>query len=142
MGTLETLLAFEEIRQLKARYSHTIDQKEWDAYGHVFTEDAVMEMGTVRAEGRSEIVKFVHGALADVTTSHFAVNPVLELTSDTTAKGTWSATYVQEGDKLTGWGFYHETYRKEDGRWLIASTYLVTTMFKGTDIPTEALVED
>jgi uncharacterized protein (TIGR02246 family) len=141
MDTLSTLLAFEEIRQLKARYSQTMDKKEWEAYGMVFTEDAVMEMGTVRAEGRAGIVKFVSDALGDVTTSHNSHSPIIELTSDTTAKGTWSTTYVQEGDRLTGWGFYNETYRKENGQWLIASTYLVTTMFKGTDIPEEALIE-
>ena len=38
--TPEDLVEIEQIRQLKARYFHLMDQKRWDEWEQVFCEDA------------------------------------------------------------------------------------------------------
>ena len=45
MAPDESLLAIEQIRQLKARYFRLLDTKQWDEWGEVFT----VEQGEVRA---------------------------------------------------------------------------------------------
>jgi uncharacterized protein (TIGR02246 family) len=142
MDRLSRLVVREEIRQLKARYSQAMNRRDRDGYADVFTADAVIEMGTIRAEGREAIVEFVRDALRKATTSHISHSPIIEVLSADAARATWSAAYVQDGDRLTGWGYYEETYaREDDGVWRIASTHLVTTMFRGTDTPRDALIE-
>ena len=56
--------------------------------------------------------------------------PEIEITSPTTAKGIWAMEDVlrwPEGapmKTLQGYGHYHETYERVDGRWLIKSLRL------------------
>ena len=40
MDAVEQLLAREEIKELKARYGRFIDQKRWDDWQALFTDDA------------------------------------------------------------------------------------------------------
>ena len=37
------LIAIEQIRQLKARYFRSMDQKDWDLWEQVFTEDVLID---------------------------------------------------------------------------------------------------
>jgi hypothetical protein len=52
--------------------------------------------------------------------------PEIELTSETTATGTWSMfDYVQMPElTLKGYGHYEEEYLKEDGKWRIKNLLL------------------
>ena len=53
--------------------------------------------------------------------------PEIELTSETTARGVWALNDIVRlapGLNLNGYGHYHKTYEKIDGRWLITSTTL------------------
>jgi hypothetical protein len=53
--------------------------------------------------------------------------PEIELTSATTATGVWAMEDMlrwPNGMELHGYGHYHETYEKSDGRWRIRSTTL------------------
>jgi hypothetical protein len=143
MDALERLIVAEAVRQTKARYSFAMDQKMWDAFGDVFTIDAVMTMGSVENRGRDAIVRFVQGELATVQTSHISHSPIIDVHSADAAHATWSTMYVQENDRLTGWGFYDEDYSLErDGIWRIKRTYLRTTFFKGAGVADYAIVED
>ena len=42
MTDVEHLLAFEEIKQVKARYFRCMDTKDWEGFARVFAADAVM----------------------------------------------------------------------------------------------------
>src|SRR5262245_25237281 len=44
MTDTDTLLAAEAIKQLKARYFHTLDTKNWAGFQSLFAPDAVMDM--------------------------------------------------------------------------------------------------
>ena len=72
MDAIETLLALEAIKQLKARYFYTLDTKQWRDYGALFTADAVIDfssqqalmqqVGTLGAVAADEVWRCVGGA--------------------------------------------------------------------------------
>jgi uncharacterized protein (TIGR02246 family) len=136
---VERLVAVEEIRALKARYFRAMDTKDWDGFGGAFTLDAVMDVsGEMRAaedaeaviRGRDAIVAFVRGAIDPVTTVHHGHMPEIDVVSPTHATGIWAMEDMlrwPEGGpirSLHGYGHYHESYEKVDGRWLIAALRL------------------
>ncbi|HEX3459485.1 MAG TPA: nuclear transport factor 2 family protein [Acidimicrobiales bacterium] len=143
----EDLMAIEQIKQLKARYFRLMDQKRWEEWGDVFTEDVRLRFGPGEedvVEGRQTVVDYVHGVLDFAVTVHHGHMPEIEV-SGTTATGIWAMydhtdsawdysdrrpaprpgkdpdrRYVKEG-----FGHYTEEYRLcDDGRWRIASTAL------------------
>ena len=126
---LNSLVEIEEIKKLKARYFRLLDKKLWDEWRDVFTEDAVLQHGPNpedRFEGRDEIVGQLSEILSDAVTVHHGHMPEIELTSETTATGTWSMfDYVQMPEfTLKGYGHYEEEYLKEDGKWRIKNLLL------------------
>jgi len=95
----EDLIEIEQIRQLKARYFRAMDQKNWDEWESVFTEDAVFDFS---AEGSPLI-----------TGGIWSMEDMLWWPED------------QGGAHLWGMGWYYEKYRKDsDGRWSIAELTL------------------
>src|SRR3989449_9484850 len=140
MDAIERLDAVEQIKQLKARYFRCMDTKDWDGFAAVFAPDAVMDMsGEMRDQrtegegvtrGAAEIAAFVRGAVGDVVTVHHGHMPEIEVTSATTARGIWAMEDKlrwPEGAPIRamhGYGHYHETYEKVDGRWLIKTLTL------------------
>ena len=67
-----------------------------------------------------------------VQSCHYAFMPELELTSPTTARGIWSQQDELKwlNDRgpiktLHGYGWYHETYQRVDGRWYIKTMKLI-----------------
>lgn len=140
--TLDELIAFEEIKQLKGRYCYYIDYHDWDRYADLFTEDAILDTDTAvstmgrdpkpqpQVAGRATIRSFIAKLLDHAATVHQVHSPFIELTSPTTAKAVWAMEDVVEmpGFHLHARGHYHETYRKEaDGKWRIASLHLTRT---------------
>jgi hypothetical protein len=130
------LEAIEQLKQLKARYFRLLDTKDWDAWGMVFTEDAVMEHPANRADGiagRDAIVATVRGHLADVTTIHHGHMPEIEILAPDRARGVWAMydrlLYGTAGPNgishYEGYGHYLEQYvREADGEWRIAHLHL------------------
>ncbi|HEY7072573.1 MAG TPA: nuclear transport factor 2 family protein [Acidimicrobiales bacterium] len=124
----------EDIKRLKARYFRLMDTKDWDAWGQVFAEDAVMEVpeADMVATGRAGILEFVRKALSGTVTVHHGHMPEIELTGADTATGIWAMfdfvewTSRETGERsgLRGYGHYHEEYVREDGAWRIARTRL------------------
>ncbi len=129
MTTLDELTAIRAIEVLKAGYCRTIDRKDWDGLGALFTVDAWLHHGDHTIVGRAEIVAVISSTIGDALTSHCAHTPVIEITGATTATGNWGAIYTREGGRV-GYGEYDETYaRGDDGAWQIAETRL-TTLFQ------------
>lgn len=122
----------EAIKQLKARYCRLLDAKDWSAWRALFTEDFLSdtsESGGLRIQGVDEFIGFVRDNLGkpQQATVHMVHAPEIELTSATTASGIWMLEdYVKfaPGLNLRGYGHYHETYEKLDGRWRIRSSKL------------------
>ncbi|KDF01320.1 polyketide cyclase [Mycolicibacterium aromaticivorans JS19b1 = JCM 16368] len=122
----------EAIKQLKARYCRLLDTKDWTGWREVFTDDFVSDTtasGGVLITGADNMVAFIKKTLGKPSqpTVHQVHAPEIELTSPTTASGIWALNDVVRlapGVNLAGYGHYHETYEKADGRWRIKTSTL------------------
>ncbi len=138
MDQLETLLAIEAVRAVKARYCRMLDTKDWDGFAALFTSDAVMDVsqdtGNPPITGIDAIVAQVRFAVDHAASSHQVHTPEITLDGPDAAHGVWAMqdrVVWQEGKSpipgvgsITGYGQYHESYRLEDGVWKIASLRL------------------
>ena len=120
----------EAIRQLKARYFRTMDTKDWSGMRQVFTDDVVMDTSSSGGgviSGADEFMAFLSKTLDGVITVHHGHMPEIEITSPTTARGIWAMQDLlvwPNGTRMFAFGHYHETYRKTNEAWRIASSTL------------------
>ncbi len=120
----------EAIRQLKYRYFRALDTKRWDELAETLTEDATTsyDEGHYAFTGRDAILDFLRGALGSprVLSMHHGHHPEIEVTSETTARGTWyledQVLFPDANTVLRGAAFYSDEYRKVGGQWKIFST--------------------
>ncbi|WP_018638994.1 nuclear transport factor 2 family protein [Parafrankia elaeagni] len=134
MNTARHIGDIEEIKQLKARYLRLVDEKKWDEWVDVFTEDFHAWLGDVPdqvLDSREVFISFIRRAIGAATTIHHGHMPEIEILGPDTARGIWAMyDYVKftgpDGDlELDGYGHYREEYRRgADGRWRICSLRL------------------
>jgi SnoaL-like domain len=123
------LMEIESIKQLKARYCRYLDTKDWrDVFTDDFVGDTTEAGGTVIV-GVDEFMAYTRNTIGkpSQTTVHQVHAPEIELTSATTARGIWALNDVLRlvpALTLHGYGHYHETYEKIDGRWRIKASKL------------------
>ncbi|MEJ5977396.1 nuclear transport factor 2 family protein [Novosphingobium sp. PS1R-30] len=125
MTDLERLIELEAIRDMKARRDHAVDRKDWDTYAALHSDDYVaMSIGAEPIVGGKAAAAQLAVQMAGVTTVHHCHTPVIEFQDSHNATGVWAMEdnlfWYRNGEKqwLRGFGFYHETYRKEaDGAW-------------------------
>ena len=75
-----------EIQDLLARYTHAIDQRDWDALDRVFTPDAYIDYSAMggAAGGLMEIKEFLAGAMPMFEIfQHLVGSSVVDLDGDT-----------------------------------------------------------
>lgn len=152
MDTYDEVKAAQAIRTCKAKYWHYMDMKQWDKLRAVFAKDAVADFRGERdlqprdmldklppAEealakgdpavhrGRDHIVDNLYaGLLQGWMTFHLGGEPIIEITSPTTATGMWPLfDYISfNGRTMKGYGHYFDEYVFEDGAWRISYTGL------------------
>lgn len=152
----EQALAIEAIKRVFAARLRALDEKRWDIYPTLHTDDVVSETwaglpadkqprtgGTSnRVVGREALTAAIRGMLGNstyVTTVHHGHTPEIVLTSDTTATGIWAMEdelWWNDGETeqhLHGYGHYHEEYRKVGDEWLIS--YRKLTRLRETHTP-------
>ena len=125
MSDIERLIELEAITRLKARRDHAVDQKDWDAYAALHSDDYVaMSISTEPIVGGRAAADQLAVQMAGVTTVHHCHTPVITFQDRNNATGVWAMEdnlfWKRNGEKqwLRGFGFYHETYRREaDGEW-------------------------
>lgn len=127
----------EAIKSLKARYFRLMDQKDWAAIREVFTDDYVLDAtGTGATDiltGADAMVELLEQSLQDTVTAHHGHMPEIEVLSDTEATGIWALADLivfPDGSRVQGYGHYHDTYRKEDGVWKIATSTVTRLLFE------------
>lgn len=129
---LQQMLDYKEILELKARFVHTVDAKDWDGYRAVFTpSEGVFDFGGgFTVIGGDAFVAAVSTQLEGAVSVHRAFLPQITFVSDTEAKGEWAVNdYIEwKPDPMTGerrahqgFGYEYETYRKIGGAWKIAA---------------------
>lgn len=124
------LQTMHEIEQLKHRYLRLLDTKLWDELGTLFTEDAVTDYGDGKYAftGPEAIVAFLRKSLGvpGCISVHTVCQPEFERLTDEYAEVTWAlrdrVIYLEHDVQIEGAAYYHDTFRKENGRWLIAKT--------------------
>nr|WP_106410491.1 MULTISPECIES: nuclear transport factor 2 family protein [Pseudofrankia] len=120
----------EAIKQLKARYCRLLDTKDWDGYRLIFTDDVVIDTedsGGNIVDGADAFLEFLRVALAGTVTVHQCHTPEITITSPASATGIWAMedrVRFPDGNDLTGFGHYHETYEKVDDGWRIKASKL------------------
>lgn len=152
MDDIEQLLAVAAIRKTKATYWYAIDTKNWPLLATVFNENSLIDFRGERdlkpgeivnrlipatealAAGDPAVVKggeafaqFATTVVVNWTTVHHGGEPIIDIIDSTHAKAIFPVfDYVDTGTgtKFKGWGHYHETYLKIDGRWTIDSLFL------------------
>ena len=116
----------ESIKQLKARFTRAVDSRDWDTCRRLLTDDfSVTSPGGGTVSGADAFVERFRSALSEGWTVHHAHMPDVELTSETTARGTWSMegwNRWPDGRELHEFGVNRETYEKLDGDWRISSS--------------------
>lgn len=131
------LEAYVAISQVKARYCRTLDTKDWQGYGDVFTDDVELDTrpaGGYLTHGREELLRMVRGSIGDAATAHQVHSPEIVLEDANTARVIWAMQdrVVWDAERAakmgnlghTGYGHYHETYTRHEGRWRIAAQKL------------------
>lgn len=135
MDRLDRLEAIEAIRCVKARYFRLIDTKQWDDLPDLFAPDLkiVSPDGRIWLEGGEAYAKSLAFGLAEATSCHQGFTAEIAVLDADRARAVWAMQDViewadrhpREGWKaITGRGHYHETYRREQGQWRIATLAL------------------
>ena len=139
----DSLADIEEIRRIKAAYWRGVDTSDGDLVRSILAKDCVLDyMGcctdpmsgtdfmpamNVVLRGRDSWVSdaFKKAGIVSVHQGHQAE---IEITGDGAARGVWSFTdrfFFPEGaarSHFQGFGYYHETYLREDDGWKLATT--------------------
>jgi len=137
MNNIDKLLAIEEIKRLKSRYFWGLDHKDWDYWRReVWAPDArlIVPEASRDCVGIEAILAYVRESTADQVSVHHGHMPDIEVTSDTTATGTWAMEdrlyrtkqhpLADGSTYLHGFGHYLETYVRLDAGWRIQTTRL------------------
>ena len=120
----------EAIRQLKARYFRFLDTKDWDGFRTVFAPDVHVDVSTDGGgtfDGLDAFLEFLVPTLTGVVTVHHGHMPEITLTSPSTATGIWALQDMliwPDGNRMHGYGHYHDAYAKIDASWLIGASTL------------------
>lgn len=132
MDDLETLLAIEALKRLKARYCRLVDAQDWPAFADLFAPDAILTPSGSTSEadpvqGSGAIASWVAGKLDGALSIHQAFLPEIDLHLPESASAIWAMEdRVEWQDRtLHGFGHYHEQYVLTASGWLIQSTRLV-----------------
>lgn len=142
MPAADKLLAIEEIKQLPLRYTRCINQRDWDCWTNLFTEESDYwnaKHGIVKGPKGWHDHLVATGMTSDRVHSlfHNYGGTEVEMLSPTTARGVWQASYVfysgadekgesagtvvAPGQQVRFYGVYYQTYKKVAGAWKINS---------------------
>ena len=117
MDAVERLVAYEEIRQLAARYALATDSRDLDTLVELFVDD--VQVGRDRF-GRAALREAFDAALRSIGTSILNVGThVIDLMDDDSATGAvYCKGEIQDGDRWIHQAIlYRDTYARRDGRW-------------------------
>jgi hypothetical protein len=141
----QAALAIEEIKQLKSRYFHGIDEKDWKMLRETLTDDAVLDFsgevelhvghhGVESADDPADWVlaggdagaEKIAAIVGEIVSVHQGHDPQITITGADEARGLWSMyDCLDYGDEVFhGYGYYEESYRRDEGRWRISKMKL------------------
>ncbi len=140
MNDLETMVAIEAIKRVKARYFRGVDCGDAELVRGILADDCELDYRGCCTDPRSgrDFMPAMNVVLkgraswsaegfakVGIVSVHQGCNADIELTGATTATAVWSMTdrlFMPPGapfSQMTGYGYYHETYEKVGGEWKI-----------------------
>lgn len=139
------LAARGAIKELRYDYARRLDDRDWEGWASLFTEDAHCEYegwGTV--DGRDELRSFAADVVAEAFeyTAHIMNHPTISV-DGCVASGQWYVQiYYARSDGVGGWrqGRYEDEYRRVDGEWLFAA--VSHSFFARRELDYELVVDD
>jgi hypothetical protein len=149
----EILMAIEAIRNLKARYFRYVDSHDWEGFRSILTDDVVFAapkppqadfgasgMFSKKDDivGADAVIAWVSSSLAPIHSAHIGYMPEIEILSATEARAIWGMEDILRGPKVHahGYGYYRETYAKQDGVWRIKTWTLQYKSMEVRDLTT------
>ena len=142
MNAIGQLTAIDAIRQAKARYWRGVDGCDGDLVRSVLAPDCALDYrgccrdpasGVDHLPAMNVVLRGRESWLSDgmarfgIVSVHQGHQNEIAITGADSATGIWSFTdrmFFPAGGaftRLTGYGFYHETYVRQGGDWLIAT---------------------
>ena len=128
---------YRDLVNLQGAYGYYVDKGQWDLAADLFAEDGTLEIaGRGVYVGRERVREYLHhlppyerGALFN----HMQLQPVIHIDGQaSTAKGRWR-TLIMIGwlGREGRWGeaTYENSYRRENGKWRIASLHGVINFY-------------
>jgi ketosteroid isomerase-like protein len=137
MDTLDQLVAYEDIRQLVARYALAVDSRDLDSLSGLFVDD--VRVGDER--GRDALRRSFDASLRGVGVTILNVGThVIDLVDDSHATGNvYCKGEIQDGDRWIHQAIlYRDTYEQRDGRWLFVRR--VHRLWYGAEVGVNPLV--
>lgn len=139
-----TATAHAEIAGCIARYARALDDRDFDAVGECFTDDAqATYSGVVLAPGRASIIAHLQGLRSLIASTHVMSLPVIELDGDRARVETSGLAFLvaesADGPVVRTRGLrYVDQFVMSNGRWLIAHrVHRCDWMFEGPLVPTK-----
>jgi uncharacterized protein (TIGR02246 family) len=123
MNDVERLVAVEEIRALIATYAISFDDKDWDRFATLWTEDAAFAVvGQQAFEGREAMLEFLMTCLpSDYGGKHMNSPSLIEVADDGESATAWTdVVWIPQNFENAIVARYRDTLVRRDGRWLFA----------------------
>ena len=136
MTDVEKLLAIEEIKLLRYRWSRFVDEGSWGQIAQLLAPDAELDLTATQrlasgapippVKGAEAICRWLEEGLGRVPDQlHIVTMPEITFLSDSEAQGIWrQESHIpgaagRDGKSGIGYGTIRDSYRKIEGRWLI-----------------------
>ena len=109
-----------KIHELVARYGRVLDDRDFEAVGSLYTEDAIFDTTAGRIVGRKGVVDYYRERMAQFgPTYHYPHSTEIEFAGSGHASGVVAAHAEVAVDGETVWVAlrYHDTYRRGPEGW-------------------------
>ncbi len=123
---METLLAEREISRQLIRMARAMDERDWEAFAAITTDDIRADFGLGEISGRDEVIAFVRQFLDNCgVTQHLLGNVVIDVSGDTATSEAYVADLHLHRDpgrdlSFRTLGNYRDSWVKSGGTWQLS----------------------
>jgi ketosteroid isomerase-like protein len=132
---VQRLEARQEIEELFAQYGASLDRRDFDAFGRLFTEDAVYGGGATPTHGRAAIQSQLQQTITANPSHlpgpdfHLYFNPSIRVDGDHATAHSMGAYLIPDEHSPGGWKLiflvsYDDTLIRQNGHWLFQQRLL------------------
>jgi hypothetical protein len=132
---VERIEARQEIEELFAQYGASLDRRDFDAFGRLFTQDAVYGSGSTPTHGREAIQALLKKTITANPSHlpgpdfHLYFNPSIRIDGDHATAHSMGAYLIPDDRSPGGWKLiflvsYDDTLVRQHGHWLFQQRML------------------